>query len=172
MTTDPTGSPPLSPVGLERRGEILVVAQCALRARVRRRIAARAALASLPLAVAIAAGAVLTRQHPTPAPLPIAHHGSQGAPGTLDPPVARGSRIEFVRSDPGILERTAIVGGPSRAEALDDRGLADALSQAGLPAGVIRTPDRVTIAPIARSASRPPPPPGGDPGALPAAPTG
>ncbi|HRQ71697.1 MAG TPA: hypothetical protein PLU35_01580 [Phycisphaerales bacterium] len=172
MTTDPTGSPPLSPAGLERRDDILSLAQRALRARVRRRVTARAALASLPLVLAIAAGAMLTRHHPAHVPLPTVHHGLQDTTGSLNPLDARGSRIEFVPSDPGILQRTAIVVGPSRAESLDDRALADALSQAGLPAGVIRTPDRVTIAPIARSASLPPPPPGGDPGALPAAPTG
>ncbi|GIK18336.1 MAG: hypothetical protein DYG93_12665 [Leptolyngbya sp. PLA2] len=172
MTAGPTDNTALSPAGLARRDRILSLAQGALRARVRRRITVRAALAALPLAVAIATGAVLTRQQPKPAPLPIAHRDSEGASEPLLPPVSPGSRVEIVRSDPSILQRTAIVVAPSRTKTLDDRALADALAQAGLPAGVIRTPDRVTIAPIVRSAALPPPLPGGDPGALPAAPTG
>ncbi|MCW5777030.1 MAG: hypothetical protein KIS87_11375 [Phycisphaeraceae bacterium] len=172
MTADPTDTPALSPAGIARRGEILSLAQRALRARARRRITVRASLASLLLIVAIAAGAVLTKQQPKPTPLPSAQLGSDGVPEPLHLPASLGSRVEIVRSDPGILRRTAIAVAPSRAEVLDDRALADALAQAGLPAGVIRTPDRVTIAPIARSAALPPHPPGGDPGALPATPTG
>ena len=169
MTTDPT-TPLLSPDGRARRDEIFSLAQRALRARVRHRITARIALSAVPLAVAIAAAAVLTRQ--PPAPVPIARRDAGAFADPHAPDRAHATRIEFVRSDPGILQRTAIVASPLRTETIDDRALADALAQAGLPAGVIRTPDRVMIAPIVRSAPRPPTPLGGDPGALPAAPTG
>jgi|GEM_PF-6007515 len=170
MTTKPTDPPPLSPSGQDRRDDILSLAQRALRARVRRRIIARTALTSVPLAVAIAAAAALTRQQPTPAPIARRDAGASADPHAPAP--AHATRIEFVHSDPGILQRTALVALPTRTEFLDDRALVDALAQAGVPAGVIRTPDRVTIAPIVRSASLPPPPSAGDPGALPAAPTG
>jgi len=115
---------------------------------------------------------VLARLQPNATSPPVALHGSEFEATAPPAPVAGASRIQLIPADPTVLRRAAIVAPPTRTEFLDDRALADALAQAGLPAGVIRTPDRVTIAPIVRSASLLPTPPGGDPGAFPAAPTG
>lgn len=171
MTTDGPHFTPLSPAGQARRDEILVRAQRALRARLRRKITAATAMGALSIAIGTT-GFVLARLQPGATSPAVAHRAPDTSANAPPAPVASASRIQLIPADPTVLERSAIVALPTRTEFLDDRALVDALAQAGVPAGVIRTPDRVTIAPIVRSASLPPPPSAGDPGALPAAPTG
>src|SRR5690606_24460720 len=111
------------------------------------------AAVAAPIVGAALLGWVLVRERPaapegrvadrTPAP------GAQEADPMPPKAVAAGSQrtaIVMVRTDAAIVERLRVRAEPSRVERIGDRELNTLLAEAGLPAGVIRTPDRVMLA--------------------------
>jgi hypothetical protein len=120
----------LSADGRRRRHELAGLAVGALRSRVRRRRAVRAAALVL-------AGACLFFAWP-------ARQGSSPAPG--DPEVPAPLRTELVATAPGVVDRlAALPDGTVRVERMDDAELLALLASAQRPTGLIRTPLGVTL---------------------------
>lgn len=153
---------PLSCDGQARRKAMLGSLEGAVRARGRQRLAARGGLAVCGLLLVV--GAVVFASWPNTGPAsgphdmaspdtPMASIGNEElhtdpAPDThiaaTNPAAPR--LVVYVVNDPGIVARWAATPKPSRVEMLDDAGLLAELRAAGLPAGMIRRNDTLTLA--------------------------
>lgn len=166
ITPDPfnhdSAAEPLSPRGVARRDAILRDLERAQRRRARSRTAARVSVAALPLLAAAGALWLFTSSSTTPTHTPSTASAPTDAPGSAAPrdrshetvepapaeqPVDERPRITIVRNDPGIVDRLAAQpqDPPVRVELLDDAALLEALAEAGLDYGLIRTQGRVFI---------------------------
>jgi hypothetical protein len=156
----PECGPALSPAGEARRAQMLGAVQRQVRARgQRRRIAIGAAAAAPVLLVALAAAIWLSPPPPATRPLaenadparPAPAHAAAERPPAETPVVPATSTsiprlVAYVSNDPGVLERHRAATRQSRVELIDDAALLGALREAGLPAGIVRTPERMTLA--------------------------
>ncbi len=153
---------PLSRPGQARRKAMLAPLEGAVRSRGRRRLAVRGGVAACGLLLVVgavvfvsrpnagAASGTLDAQRPD---TPIASTGNRElhtdpAPTGNDTPAHPEAPrlVAYVVNDPGIVARWAATTKPSRVEMLDDAGLLAQLRAAGLPAGIIRRDDTLTLA--------------------------
>lgn len=159
----------LSPTGADRRRALLGTLNGAVRSRGRRRLAIRGGLAACGLVVV--AGAVVLASRPTPEPTaspldtpglesPIATAGAprhaETPPDLAPPPAPVVPRlVAYVVNDATVVDRLSALPGASRVEILDDAGLLAELRAAGLPAGLVRREEGLTLA-FHRAPSSPP----------------
>lgn len=153
----------LSTEGLARKRAMLDDLQATVRRRGHRRTAARAAAGVASVALVVTGAVVAARSggtaptHTTPTPAPtIAHNeptpethnpsAPSPTPAADDTPTPTTPRILYVRNDPTALERYAAPKVPTRVELLTDSELLAALKANGMPAGMIKTDNRVRLA--------------------------
>jgi hypothetical protein len=160
MAADPT----LSVLATERRAAALPGLLAIVRARGRRRAAARVAgaallvalLATLPVLAAMRWWPRSPASAPAAASAPVPAPASAPGGSAANAVVATSTRqFGVVGDDPTVLARCRVDSAPRPGWQLDDDGLHRLLLAAGRPAGVIRVGDRVRIDPRAIDRPRP-----------------
>jgi hypothetical protein len=151
----------LSATGEARRETMRDSLELAVRSRGRRRLAVRGGLVACGLA--FVAGAVVTAGRPAAGPGagPIDPGVSESiavdvrpeprleeSKEATVPPTSPGNTrlVAYVTNDAGIVDRLAVNQRSSRVEMLDDHELLAQLRAAGLPAGLVRRDERLSLA--------------------------
>ncbi len=149
----------LSPDGLARKQAMLAQLEPAVRRRGRRRTARRLGLAATPLALLAVAWLLITSRTTPPIPVsppaiartdpsetttaPRPDRTEPAPTEVLNPPPPR---VVYVANDPRALDRFAAPPTATRVQRLTDEQLLAELDALGMPAGIIRTEQRVRLA--------------------------
>lgn len=161
----PPADAPLSLDGLRRRHAMLGRLEHEVRSRGRRRIASRAGMGAAGIALLVALSAIVWHMPrptgpppqmpiaaaPAPQPPPPQTQPPQAQPPqapspTTAAPVRAARLVAYVVDDPKVVKRLAPDASGPTVELLDDDALLRELQDAGMPAGLVRTPGRTRLA--------------------------
>ncbi len=132
---------PLSPQGLQRRDEILRMANGQATRRRNRRLMSRTLCAAAIVAALLIAGLKLQPSPTMPIAKPVI---VRLMPATMPSPSIA---VEYIQTDPTITDRLTIKPQPPRWTSIGDAELLKELADAGQPAGIVCMNGKTTLLP-------------------------